>query len=350
MVKPDTIPVTSHDTVIPVDSIDIPDTTKQLPAIEPVLDTTPLSDTLPKVLISGERDTNSIKEGPAALKNEASTVSIPTISYDNETEISGVENEGMPIRYTVTEGMIINRPVFRESVMVNQTQMPQTIYGNAPQRSFINPDWYFFLVMGTLIFIAWVRSLYGGILLKTYQAAVNFSVTLRMFKDNSVLQKQLDNVLIVIYFIGVGLYLHLLESKFERFPFGVHGFPLFLLNTGILMAIYFGRSILIFITGLLFKQQELFEEYRYNISVFNKLLGIIIIPFLLFIIYSNGIFKNTVEWLSISAVGIVILLRIYRGFEFSIKKGVFILYLFLYLCALEMVPIMVLFKWIQSIV
>jgi hypothetical protein len=244
----------------------------------------------------------------------------------------------------------IEKPFLKESILINKTQSEQDATGQAISKDFLIPSWYFFVLMGALLFVAWVKSNYGSILLKTYNASVNYGVTLRMFKDNSQLQKQLDNILYLIYFISFGVYLQLIASKFSIKPFGVEGLKLYLVCVALLGGLFFVRIVLSGIFGFIFKQQNIFREYRYNIFVFNKLLGILIIPFLFFITYSNDFIKIVFEWISFGVVGTVVMLRIYRGVEFSIKKGVFILYLFLYLCALELIPILVLYKWIQSIV
>ncbi|MBN1132195.1 MAG: DUF4271 domain-containing protein [Bacteroidales bacterium] len=241
-------------------------------------------------------------------------------------------------------------PVFKASQLASHSELPGTVMDQALQAGAPSPDWYFFTMVGLLIFVAWFRMKYGNILLRTVQTSLSFPVTQGMFNDNSILQKHLDNILYGLYFLSFGFYLVVMEHKFGFYPYGLTGFRLYLFNIAFLLALFLGRVLLIDITGHIFNQKNLLREYRYHMFTFNKLTGLIIIPFIFAIIYTNGLFRDILEWTSISLMGILLILRIYRGILFSLNRKVLILHLFLYLCALEMIPLMVLFKWISSIV
>mgnify|MGYP002750926171 CR=1 FL=1 len=78
-------------------------------------------------------------------------------------------------------------------------------------------------------------------------------------------------------------------------------------------------------------------------------MGVIILPLLLFIVYTTGIVQKVFFWMALTVVALVIIMRLLRGIVFSFKKDVSIFYMFLYLCALEIVPLALLYKWIEGI-
>ena len=78
-------------------------------------------------------------------------------------------------------------------------------------------------------------------------------------------------------------------------------------------------------------------------------MGILILPILLFVVYTRGVFQHVVIWAALGGIGVVLIMRIIRGIAFSLKKDISIFYMFLYLCALEIVPLALLYRWLEGV-
>ncbi|MCK5136873.1 MAG: DUF4271 domain-containing protein [Bacteroidales bacterium] len=213
----------------------------------------------------------------------------------------------------------------------------------------IIPVWLFFYLFVLLGFLAWIRLYYGNILMQTVQASTNFQVATRMFKDNSMLQKQLDNILYSFYFLSVAFLLYLMENRLHLSPYGLQGGRLYLFNIALLLGAFLARIVLSNLSGFLFNSNRVFREYLYNIFIFNKLLGIAILPLLLFMVYTTGRVQEIFHWMALMTVALIVVMRLIRIVVFSLKKDVLIFYMFLYLCALEIVPLALLYKWLEGI-
>ena len=211
-----------------------------------------------------------------------------------------------------------------------------------------HPAWFFVWVLILLSFFAWIRSYYGNTLLGTLQAALNYQASGRMFLDNSVLQRQLDSILYLFYILSTGFALFAFENRFQRYPFELEGIKLYLFNIGLLASLFFIRVLLLNLSGFLFNRLRIFREYLYNINLYNRLLGIVLLPTFLFAFYTKGILRDVVFWTIGGLILVVIIMRIVRGLVFSFKKDISIFYMFLYLCALEIVPLALLYKWLQG--
>lgn len=209
--------------------------------------------------------------------------------------------------------------------------------------------WLFIALFVLLAFYAWIRVYYGSILMQTIQASVNFQMAARMFKDNSILQKQLDNILYVFYFLSTSLILYVAEIRFGLEPFGATGFSLFFINLVFLVMVFLARVVLINTAGFLFNRIRIYREYLFNMFIFNKLIGLSILPLLLFVVYTKGILQDILQWLTIATFLVLLLMRLLRGFVFSFKKDISIFYMFLYLCALEIAPLALLYRWLEGI-
>ena len=115
------------------------------------------------------------------------------------------------------------------------------------------------------------------------------------------------------------------------------------------MGVFLSRIVLVNLSGFLFNRTRVFHEYLYNMFIFNKLLGITILPLLLFMVYTTGLVQEIFHWLVLVTVSLIVAMRLIRGAVFSFKKEVLLFYMFLYLCALEIVPLALLYKWLVGI-
>ena len=107
--------------------------------------------------------------------------------------------------------------------------------------------------------------------------------------------------------------------------------------------------LLLNLSGFLFNRLRIFREYLYNINLYNRLLGIVLLPTFLFAFYTKGILRDVVFWTIGGLILVVIIMRIVRGLVFSFKKDISIFYMFLYLCALEIAPLALLYNWLEGI-
>lgn len=212
-----------------------------------------------------------------------------------------------------------------------------------------HPTWFFVYLFVLLGIFAWIRMYYGNILMQTIQASANFQVATRMFKDNSLLQKQLDNILYSFYFLSVAFLLYLTETRLHLVPYGLSAGQLYLFNLVLLLGVFLTRIVLVNLAGFLFNKTRVFREYLYNIFIFNKLIGVAILPQLLFMVYTTGLIQEIFYWMALVTVLLIVAMRLIRGVVFSLKKDVLLFYIFLYLCALEIVPLALLYKWLVGI-
>ena len=211
------------------------------------------------------------------------------------------------------------------------------------------PTWYFIYLFILIGLFAWIRLYYGNILTQTVQASTNFQVANRMFQDNSLLQKQLDAALYLFYFLSIAFLLYNIELRVDRNPYELQGGLLFLFNFTLLAGIFLGRVVLINIAGILFNRVKIFREYLYNIFIFNKLSGLTVLPLMFLMVYTKGALQELFFWITIFILFCITVMRLIRGVVFSYRKEVSVFYLFLYLCALEIAPLVLLYRWLEGV-
>ena len=106
------------------------------------------------------------------------------------------------------------------------------------------PTWYFIYLVLLFGLFAWIRLYYGNILTQTVQASTNFQVANKMFKNNSLLQNQLDGALYMFYFLSMAFLLYYMELRIGLFPYEMQGGLLFLFNLALLADLFLWAEVM----------------------------------------------------------------------------------------------------------
>lgn len=170
-----------------------------------------------------------------------------------------------------------------------------------------------------------------------------------MFNSNSLLQNQLDGILYLLYFLSLSFMLYYMELRIGLTPYHLQGILLFVFNLALLALLFFGRIVLHNITGFLFNRVKIIREYLYNMFVFNKLSGIIVLPLMFLLVYTKGLLQEIIFWVVIFVLSSILLMRFIRGMVFSYRKEFLNFYMFLYLCALEILPVVLIYRWLEGV-
>jgi len=211
------------------------------------------------------------------------------------------------------------------------------------------PTWYFIYLFLLIGLFAWVRLYYGNILIQTVQASTSFQVSSRMFNDSGLIKNQIDVILYLFYLLSMAFLLYYLELNIDLRPYALEGGLLYLFNLGVLAGIFLSRALLLNLTGIFFDCQKITREYLHNIFIFNKLSGFIALPLTFLLVYTTGILQEMLFWLIIFVLFLIVMMRIVRSVVFSYRKEVLVFYMFLYLCALELAPLVLLYRWLEGV-
>ena len=115
---------------------------------------------------------------------------------------------------------------------------------------------------------------------------------------------------------------------------------------GIYVAFSLVKILVIWLISVTFKNKETAKEYIQNILIYNLVTGILLLPLLLLIIYT---YHEMFLYLAGGLVLIMIFLRFIRGIAIGLSDSKFsLIHLFLYLCTLEILPLLVAAKFLSK--
>lgn len=204
-------------------------------------------------------------------------------------------------------------------------------------------DWIVAIVVLVFGLFASVRLFFGKYLLQMLHASVNYTTASRLFRERSISLTHAGFRLDVIFYLVTGLFLYQLVGDQFQLPIDIPFLKYLLLLSATF--VYFGLRKLLYATqGKLSQTSGETQELLYNMDLYNRIFGVALIPIVLIIGFSR--LKN-IEVMVIAggvmAAASYILLLL-RGLKILMKKDFPLFYLILYLCTLEILPLVFIYK------
>lgn len=203
-------------------------------------------------------------------------------------------------------------------------------------------DWFTMVFVTCLFIFAWIQNSYSKRLGQIFQAVAQAHYLNQLEREGNLFKERISLGLGFIFYSISAIFGFLIVREFAGIPPGLHNLTFAAIIMGGLMAYQLVKSSLIYLSGIIFDTREVARLYQLNIMIFNNVIGIILFPLAVVCFYWDNIFVLT------TGIIIVLLLLIYRLFRGILtglaNKSYNLFYLFLYLCTLEILPLLLLYK------
>jgi hypothetical protein len=211
-----------------------------------------------------------------------------------------------------------------------------------------SPIWFFVTIIGLITLFAIVKIVFKKQIDLIFNAYYDHRILNQINKEDHIFVSWQFLFLYLLFSLTVGLFICLVLYKVKSFS-AASDFYFFLL-VSMLVFIFFGLKILILrFLGFLFKLQKLVKEYTNIIylTYFNSLF--FLLPLTLGLGLLNRSEHHNIFWMITSISTVIIgfqLARIMVNILINYRLSKF--YLILYLCVLEICPILILARTINS--
>lgn len=242
-----------------------------------------------------------------------------------------------------------NKELNLRNQLLIETKEPLTNNLVLPSRpvSHLQQDWFTIVVLITLVLLATVRHAFGNYLVNLFQGFINYSTASRMYRERNVSLYQGEIRLeIFSYFVTSLFFFQIVQYFSLNLPFD--GFIKYMLTLGLVFFYYLAKKILYVTTGYLFENTGESGEFLYNFGNYIRVTGIIALPFVMLIAWAPISTPYPLFATGLTIISILYLILIWRGIRIFLKKQFSIFYLFLYLCTLEILPVLVVLKLITA--
>ncbi len=203
----------------------------------------------------------------------------------------------------------------------------------------------FFLNLLSALLLAIVINTQKGAIKKITNAITNENVLKLIQREEKKGISGYHLLLYISFFINAAIFIYLIAFNFYK----IQGWSYYQLIFLGILAIYLTRHIFIMLMGRVFPFTKDSQLFGFTIQTFNIFIGIILIPFNLIIAFGPVKTAIPLIYLGLIIIGILALLRTFRGFLIAstyIQSNLF--HFLLYLCTFEILPILLLIKIIGN--
>jgi hypothetical protein len=158
-----------------------------------------------------------------------------------------------------------------------------------------------------------------------------------------------STILNFVSFMVIGLFAFCAAERYDFIPSGIEPFLFMLISTGMVIFGITSRHFICLAAGNLSGESDVFNEYL--MTVYNSYRFSSVILFGVVVLLAYSVFLSDHIYFSIGAIVLIVfyLYRIIRLFLIFIKRNMSILYLILYLCALEILPVLILVRYFTGL-
>jgi hypothetical protein len=205
-------------------------------------------------------------------------------------------------------------------------------------------DSLFYLMVGMLFYFALIRVFFGKYLSNLFNLFFQVSMRQQQIREQ-VLQSPLPSLLLNALFVITGgiygcfliRYYHLAETV---------DFWMLLVNCAILLsAVYLVKFLFLKLAGWIFNIQRATDTYIFIIFLVNKILAIFLLPVLVILSFSGPLVTEIMITISLIMVLMFFAYRYIAAYG-PIRKEIKVngFHFFLYLCAFEITPLLLIYK------
>lgn len=221
---------------------------------------------------------------------------------------------------------------------------------NAEKVQLLSSDWFLIVLLLSLLLLAWVKNFFGKSLLQVVQSGINIQISQRLFNDRNLLLQRVTFFLIIIFILIISLFIYLMMAILGNSSLFTYGFKNYISIIGLVSAFLAFKVSTASIVGHVFKKQKLFSEYLHNVFLSYENTGLFLLPIVILIGYVTPSWHLPLVYIGILIIGLIFILRYVRLYILVKQRNVYFLYLILYFCTFELLPIILVGKLLKMFV
>lgn len=225
----------------------------------------------------------------------------------------------------------------------------RVIHTNPVQIHRENGDWIFYVLLLLTIAVTLIRVIHFRNIKQVKDAFMSSTISNQIVRDESILFQRASVFLTVVFYLVAALFLYKLSIIYHiTLPYLPDGFGRFLIFVLLISMAYSLKLIFLRLIGYIFQVDKAITGYIFSVFLINNVVGMVLIPILICIFFLPPDYMVYFLDFSIIMVVAAFIYRIFRGVAIGLSFPTFSLYyLFLYLCSLEIAPLLFIIKLLK---
>lgn len=217
-------------------------------------------------------------------------------------------------------------------------------------QTFLSPssDTYFYILCSLILFVGISFRAFPKYFADLYRVFMRSGFRQKSIRDQLVQNKIASLGLNVIFFITGGLFIYLV-SRYEMLIPSGNWYSQVLICTGFLISVYLVKYLSLMAGGWVFSARELVDNYSFLVFFVNKIAGLFLLPVVVILWLGSPKAHPVVVVVSFIIISFLYLYRYFLILPMvRNKSGVSSFHFFLYLCTFEILPILLLVKFLVN--
>lgn len=288
---------------------------------------------------SVELDSSNLSSANAAFISPTDLVDEHIAVEENQVTTTNDPNNP----FEIIRGSNINVSPTKDSVQKKKTVLKKE---NKPTGTSTN-NLLFWLMTSVLIGLAFFITIFRSYLTKVYRSFFNHNILRLSHREQRAGIDFPYLFLYALFFINMCIFIFLGLTKFYPNQFVSNSSTLLQIG-GLVTGAYLTKHLVLNFLDYVFQIKPEMGLYNFTIMIFNNLLGILLVPFNFAIAFASPELAKTLIIIGLLAIGAVSLFRAARSFLLAMKLFSFHkFHFFIYLCAVEIAPVIVLIKYMM---
>ncbi len=228
--------------------------------------------------------------------------------------------------------------------LIENLKEGQVIPGNP-----FNADWIIILVVISAFTYSALSAFHGKFIIHIKSFLFFKGIRDQPVRESGSLFHWQSGLINIISVSGIALFLYFTATFYDFIPFGISGILLWFIFFALVALFITLRFITCFLLGIISGEKPLFDEYTAIVFQFYQITGLILFTLSVLLAYTFLFKPGTLLKTGFVFIAMVYFMRILRLFLIFLKRDVSILYLILYLCALEFLPALIIMRYLTNL-
>jgi hypothetical protein len=211
------------------------------------------------------------------------------------------------------------------------------------EKKYFEGDWMTGILFFAFVLLVSVRAGFSKYISSLYQSLINYPTAFRLFREKnySILHGafRLEALFYIVFSIFIFQVILLVSTNTSYFNLVFFGKTLAAVTFYFLCKKLAYRAL-----GSIFIGANDTSEFLFNMDNFNRGAGIVLLPIVALIAYYPSGNPMVAVFLGVLTTLVFYIMLLKRGISILLKKQFPIFYLFLYLCTLEILPLLLIYK------
>jgi len=207
----------------------------------------------------------------------------------------------------------------------------------------------FYVLTGLVAIIALARVIFPRYFINMFSLLFQTSYRQKQAIEQLTNNKISSLMLNIVFIVSLGIYVTLIFDRNEYLY--LNFWILFGYSVAALAIIYLFKFVFLYFMGWIFNSEEAMESYSFVVFLSNKIIAIVLLPFIFILAFTGGEIASVSLVITYFLIGIALLYRFFIVMS-SLRTILKVnpLHFFLYLCGVEILPLLLIYKAVVNFI